>query len=61
MKWSGLDLNKGIIHGRWQILRQNREVVKVSMETKNFYHHIVSFMQKQMANAVRNFFSSALR
>ena len=40
LKWSDIDLDKGIIHVRRQILRQNGEVVEAPLKTKNSYRSI---------------------
>ena len=40
LKWSDIDLAKGIIHVRRQILRQNGEVVEAPLKTKNSYRNI---------------------
>ena len=40
LKWSDIDLDKGIIHVRRQILRQNGEVVEAPLKTKNSYRNI---------------------
>ena len=40
LKWSDIDLNKGIIHVRRQVLRQNGEVVEAPLKTKNSYRNI---------------------
>ena len=40
LKWSDIDLNKGIICVRRQILRQNGKVVEVPLKTKNSYRNI---------------------
>ena len=39
-KWSDIDLDKGIIHVRRQVLRQNGEVVEAPLKTKNSYRNI---------------------
>ncbi len=40
LKWSDIDLDKGIIYVRRQILRQNGEVVEAPLKTKNSYRNI---------------------
>ena len=40
LRWSDIDLAKGIIHVRWQILRQNGKVVEAPLKTKNSYRSI---------------------
>ena len=40
LKWSDIDLNKGIICVRRQILRQNGTVVEAPLKTKNSYRNI---------------------
>ena len=40
LKWSDIDLNKGIIHVRRQVLRQNGKVVEAPLKTKNSYRNI---------------------
>ena len=40
LKWSDVDLNKGIIRVRRQILHQNGEVVEAPLKTKNSYRNI---------------------
>ena len=40
LKWSDIDLVKGIIHVRRQVLRQNGEVVEAPLKTKNSYRNI---------------------
>ena len=40
LKWSDIDLDKGIIHVRRQVLRQNGEVVEAPLKTKNSYRSI---------------------
>ena len=40
LKWSDIDLDKGIIYVRRQILRQNGEVVEAPLKTKNSYRSI---------------------
>ena len=40
LKWSDIDLTKGIIHVRRQVLRQNGEVVEAPLKTKNSYRNI---------------------
>ena len=40
LKWSDIDLTKGVIHVRRQILRQNGEVVEAPLKTKNSYRNI---------------------
>lgn len=40
LKWTDIDLNKGIIHVRRQILRQNGKVVEAPLKTKNSYRNI---------------------
>jgi len=40
LKWSDIDLQKGIIHVRRQILRQNGKVIEAPLKTKNSYHNI---------------------
>ena len=40
LKWSGIDLDKGVIHVRRQIFRQNGEVVEAPLKTKNSYRNI---------------------
>ena len=40
LKWSNIDLDKGIIHIRRQILRQNGKIVEVPLKTKNSYRNI---------------------
>ena len=40
LKWSDIDLDKGIIHVRRQILRQSGEVVEAPLKTKNSYRNI---------------------
>ena len=41
LKWSDIDLDKGIIHVRRQVLRQNGKVVEAPLKTKNSYRNIV--------------------
>lgn len=40
LKWSDIDLSKGIIHVRRQVLRQNGKVVEAPLKTKNSYRNI---------------------
>ena len=40
LKWSDIDLDKGIIYVQRQILRQNGEVVEAPLKTKNSYRSI---------------------
>ena len=40
LKWSDVDLDKGIIHIRRQVLRQNGKVVEAPLKTKNSYRNI---------------------
>ena len=40
LKWNDIDLDKGIIHVRRQILRQNGRVVEAPLKTKNSYRNI---------------------
>ncbi|MDE6993972.1 MAG: site-specific integrase, partial [Lachnospiraceae bacterium] len=40
LKWSDVDLNKGIIRIQRQILRQNGAVVEAPLKTKNSYRNI---------------------
>ena len=40
LKWSDIDLTKGIIHVRRQILRQNGKSTEASQKTKNSYRSI---------------------
>ena len=40
LKWSDIDLNKGIIRVQRQILRQNGSVVEAPLKTKNSYRNI---------------------
>ncbi len=40
LKWSDIDLDKGIIHVRRQVLRQNGEVMEAPLKTKNSYRNI---------------------
>ncbi len=40
LKWNDIDLDKGIIHVRRQVLRQNGEVVEAPLKTKNSYRNI---------------------
>ncbi len=40
LKWSDIDLKKGIIHVRRQILRQNGKAVEAPLKTKNSYRNI---------------------
>ncbi len=40
LKWSDIDLNKGIIRVQRQILRQNGAVVEAPLKTKNSYRNI---------------------
>jgi len=40
LKWSDIDLEKGIIHVRRQVLRQNGKVVEAPLKTKNAYRDI---------------------
>ena len=40
LKWSDIDLVKGIIHVRRQILRQNGKIVEAPLKTKNSYRNI---------------------
>ena len=40
LKWSDIDLAKGIIHVRRQILRQNGKLVEAPLKTKNSYRNI---------------------
>ena len=40
LKWSDIDLDKGIIHVRRQILRQNGKIVGAPLKTKNSYRNI---------------------
>ena len=41
LKWSDIDLARGIIHVRRQVLRQNGKVVEAPLKTKNSYRNIV--------------------
>jgi len=40
LKWSDIDLKKGIIHVRRQILRQNGKIIEAPLKTKNSYRDI---------------------
>ncbi|MEY8261802.1 site-specific integrase [Oscillospiraceae bacterium 50-60] len=40
LKWSDIDLVKGIIHVRQRVLRQNDEVAEAPLKTKNSYRNI---------------------
>ena len=40
LKWSDIDLAKGVIHVRRQVLRQNGKVVEAPLKTKNSYRNI---------------------
>ncbi|MDE6456803.1 MAG: tyrosine-type recombinase/integrase, partial [Dysosmobacter sp.] len=40
LKWTDIDLSKGIIHVRRQVLRQNGKVVEAPLKTKNSYRNI---------------------
>ena len=40
LKWSDIDLNKGVIRVQRQILRQNGAVVEAPLKTKNSYRNI---------------------
>ena len=40
LKWSDIDLDRGIIHVRRQVLRQNGKVVEAPLKTKNSYRNI---------------------
>ena len=40
LKWNDIDLDKGVIHVRRQVLRQNGEVVEAPLKTKNSYRNI---------------------
>ncbi len=40
LKWSDIELEKGIIHVRRQILRQNGRVIEAPLKTKNSYRNI---------------------
>ncbi|WP_295758215.1 site-specific integrase [uncultured Oscillibacter sp.] len=40
LKWNDIDLDKGIIHVRRQVLRQNGKVVEAPLKTKNSYRNI---------------------
>ena len=40
LKWSDVDLDKGIIHIRRQVLRQDGKVVEAPLKTKNSYRNI---------------------
>jgi len=40
LKWSDIDLKKGIIHVQRQILRQNGKVIEAPLKTKNSYRNI---------------------
>ena len=40
LKWSDIDLSKGIIHVRRQVLRQNGKLVEAPLTTKNSYRSI---------------------
>jgi integrase len=40
LKWSDIDLARGIIHVRRQVLRQNGKVVEAPLKTKNSYRNI---------------------
>jgi integrase len=40
LKWNDIDLDKGIIHVRRQVLRQNGKVVEAPPKTKNSYRNI---------------------
>ena len=40
LKWNDVDLDKGIIHVRRQVLRQNGKVVEAPLKTKNSYRNI---------------------
>ena len=37
LKWNDIDLDKGVIHVRRQVLRQNGEVVEAPLKTKNSF------------------------
>ena len=40
LKWSDIDLDKGIIHVRRQVLRQNGKIIEIPLKTKNSYRSI---------------------
>lgn len=40
LKWSDIDLDRGILHIRRQILRQNGKVVEAPLRTKNSYRSV---------------------
>ena len=40
LKWRDIDLDKGIIHVRRQVLRQNGKVIEAPLKTKNSYRSI---------------------
>ena len=40
LKWSDIDLARGIIHVRRQVLRQNGKMVEAPLKTKNSYRNI---------------------
>lgn len=40
LKWSDIDLTKGVIHVRRQVLRQNGKVIEAPLKTKNSYRNI---------------------
>ena len=40
LKWSDIDLAKGIIHVRRQVLRQNGKIIEDPLKTKNSYRNI---------------------
>ena len=40
LKWSDVDLDKGIIHVRRQVLRQNGKIIEAPLKTKNSYRNI---------------------
>lgn len=40
LKWGDVDLNRGIVHIRRQVLRQNGKVVEAPLKTKNSYRSI---------------------
>ncbi len=40
LKWSDIDLAKGIIHVRRQVLRQNGKIIEAPLKTKNSYRNI---------------------
>ena len=40
LKWNDIDLDKGIIHVRRQVLRQNGKVIEAPLKTKNSYRNI---------------------